>query len=92
MSYLVVSVLSGRDSVEARCGTYKEAYDELVSRFLDYLRTCGYSEEDINDIFKQIEAGDISRDDCGIIIDDYPCFWSDSDPKQKYDIRIIDTF
>lgn len=92
MSYLVVSVLDGHDSVEARFNTYKEAYDELVYRFLDYQRSCGYSEEDIDDISKQIESGDIIRDDCGIIIDDYPCFWSDSNPKQKYDIKIIDTY
>lgn len=92
MNYLVVSYTDGIDKNETRCATYEEAYKELVDRFLDYQRTCGYSESDVKQISEQIEAGDFSRDDCGIIIDDYPCFWSDSNPKQKYDIKIIDRY
>ena len=90
MKYLVVSYLDGRHTVETRCDTYEEAYKELVDRFLDYQRDCGYSEEDIKQLIEQIETGDLIRDDCGIIVDDYPCFWSDSNSKQKYDIKIID--
>ena len=92
MKYLVVSYIDGRDRIDAKCNTYEEAYEELVCRFLDYQRSCGYSEEDIKHISEQIEAGDFNRDDCGIIVDDYPCFWSDSNPKQKYDVKIIDRY
>ena len=92
MKYLVVSTLDIEDKVEARCDTYEEAYEELLDRFFDYQRSCGYSEEDIKSIYEQIESGDLSRQDCGIIMDDYPCFWSDSNPKCKYDIKIIDQF
>lgn len=92
MSYLIVSSLDGIDKVEARHKTYREAYVELLDRFFDYQRSCGYSEEDIKNISEQVETGDFNRDDCGIIIDDYPCFWSDSNQKHKYDIKIIDQY
>ena len=46
MKYLVVSTLDIEDKVEARCDTYEEAYEELLDRFFDYQRSCGYSEED----------------------------------------------
>lgn len=90
MKYLVVESLDGEDTVFGRYDKYSEAYAELMSRFFEYQRCCGYSEADINKFHKEIETGDFVRDDCGIIVDGYPCFWSDSDPVHKYDIKIVD--
>ena len=91
MKYLVVESLDGEDKVLNRHDAYDGAYVELLDRFLDYQKSCGYSEKDSEDLYTMIEAGgDLERDDCGIIVDGYPCFWSDSDPVHKYDIKIVD--
>ena len=93
MSYLVVSTLDGIDRVESRHEKYGLAYVELLDRFFDYQRSCGCSEADINYFYEMIQLGeDFKRQECGVIVDDYPCFWSDVNPKHKYDIKIIDQY
>ena len=91
MKYLVVESLDGEDRVVARFDKYEKAYIELLDRFFEYQRSCGCSEADITYFYNMIKLGkDFNRQDCGIIKDDYPCLWSDTNPKHKYDIKIID--
>lgn len=89
MKFVVVSCIERDINLEAVCGTKEEANEKMKECFLEFHRTCGYSEYDINSMNTVIEiTDDLETDYFGYHAGNYA--WSDTNPKHKYDIKIID--
>lgn len=88
MKFVVVSCIERDINLEAVCGTKEEANEEMKECFLEFHRTCGYSEEDIDSMKTVIEITDnLETDYFGYHAGDHA--WSNEVEEVHYDIKIL---
>lgn len=89
MKFLVVSCIERDINLEAVCGTKEEANEKMKECFLEFHRTCGYSEESVDSMKSVIEFTDnLETGYFGYHVGDHA--WSNEVDEVHYDIKILE--